>query len=52
VLADKYGLEVDMWVVMHEDARNSRRMRLMFDHLVNSLSDRKHRGSRRGKADG
>ena len=52
VLADKYGIEVDMWVVMHEDARNSRRMRLMFDHLVNSLSDRKHRGSRRGKADG
>jgi DNA-binding transcriptional LysR family regulator len=52
VLADKYSLEVDMWVVMHEDARNSRRMRLMFDHLVNSLSDRKHRGSRRGKADG
>jgi DNA-binding transcriptional LysR family regulator len=52
VLADKYGLEVDMWVVMHEDARNSRRMRLMFDHLVNSLSERKHRGPRRGKAGG
>ena len=52
VLPDKYGLEVDMWVVMHEDARNSRRMRLMFDHLVNSLSERKHRGPRRGKAGG
>lgn len=39
VLADKYGVDVDLWVVMHEDARNSRRMRLMFDHLVKSLAD-------------
>jgi hypothetical protein len=26
-----------MWVVMHEDARGTRRMRLMFDHLAASL---------------
>lgn len=38
VLADKYGIDVDLWVAMHEDARNSRRMRLMFDHLVKSFS--------------
>jgi len=38
VLADVYGIEVDIWIVMHEDARNSRRMRLMFDHLVKSFS--------------
>jgi DNA-binding transcriptional LysR family regulator len=50
VLADKYGLDVDMWVVMHEDARNSRRMRLMFDHLVASLSAPDGRRQKRGKA--
>lgn len=52
VLADKYGIEVDMWVVMHEDARNSRRMRLMFDHLVASLGarDGKQRSPRGGRA--
>jgi DNA-binding transcriptional LysR family regulator len=49
VLADKYGIEVDMWVVMHEDARNSRRMRLMFDHLVASLSAQESRNPKRGK---
>jgi len=38
VLADKYGIETDLWVVMDEDARNSRRIRLMFDHLVSALS--------------
>jgi len=38
VLADKYGAEVDLWVAMHEDARNSRRVRLVFDHLVKSLT--------------
>lgn len=38
LLADKYCIEVGLWVVMHEDARNSRRMRLMFDHLASSLS--------------
>jgi DNA-binding transcriptional LysR family regulator len=34
VLAGAYCVAVDIWIVMHEDARNSRRMRLMFDHLV------------------
>ena len=37
VLAGEYCVTVDMWVVMHEDARGTRRMRLMFDHLVTSL---------------
>lgn len=37
VLADEYCVTVDMWVVMHEDARGTRRTRLMFDHLVASL---------------
>jgi DNA-binding transcriptional LysR family regulator len=32
------GFEMEMWVVMHEDLRASRRMRLMFDHLVEGLT--------------
>ena len=32
------GFEMEMWVVMHEDLKSSRRMRLMFDHLVEALS--------------
>jgi hypothetical protein len=26
-----------MWLVMHEDLRASRRVRLLFDHLVHEL---------------
>lgn len=33
------GFELEMWVVMHEDLKTSRRMRLMFDHLVAALTD-------------
>ncbi|MDR3512681.1 MAG: LysR family transcriptional regulator [Caulobacteraceae bacterium] len=38
VLGD-LGFELEMWVVMHEDLKASRRMRLMFDHLVATLTD-------------
>ena len=38
VLAGKYSAEADLWVAMHEDARGSRRVRLVFDHLVASLT--------------
>ena len=37
LLAGQYCVEVDLWVAMHEDARASRRTRLMFDHLAASL---------------
>ena len=37
VLGD-VGFEMEMWVVMHEDLKASRRMRLMFDHLVDQLT--------------
>lgn len=37
VLASQYDVKVDLWVTMHEDQRGSRRMRLMFDHLVEAL---------------
>jgi DNA-binding transcriptional LysR family regulator len=32
------GFTLEMWVVMHEDLKSSRRMRLMFDHLVSALT--------------
>lgn len=34
LLEDRIGFALDIWVVMHEDLRTSRRMRLMFDHLA------------------
>lgn len=37
VLPEDYGMHTEMWVVMHEDLRGIRRMRLMFDHLAASL---------------
>ncbi len=33
----KLGVELETWVVMHEDQRNVRRVRLVFDHLVGAL---------------
>jgi DNA-binding transcriptional LysR family regulator len=46
VLPEAYGVVADMWVVMHEDARNVRRTRLMFDHLVASLGKLLSQGKR------
>jgi DNA-binding transcriptional LysR family regulator len=37
VLPDRFGFDLDVFVVMHEDLRASRRMRLMFERLVASL---------------
>lgn len=37
ILADALGFDLEAWVVMHEDLKASRRMRLMFDHLVEGL---------------
>ncbi len=37
VLKDQFGFELEAWVVMHEDLKSSRRMRLMFDHLVEGM---------------
>jgi DNA-binding transcriptional LysR family regulator len=34
VLPDALDFRLDTWVAMHEDLKSSRRMRLMFDHLV------------------
>jgi DNA-binding transcriptional LysR family regulator len=38
VLRDQFVIEMECWVAMHEDLKSSRRMRLMFDHLVGRLT--------------
>jgi DNA-binding transcriptional LysR family regulator len=38
VLANAFQFELEMWVAMPETLKGSRRMRLMFDHLVEGLS--------------
>ncbi len=38
LLEKAIGFALDIWVVMHEDLRTSRRMRLMFDHLAEHLA--------------
>jgi DNA-binding transcriptional LysR family regulator len=37
VLAGQVGFKLEMWLVMHEDLKASRRVRLLFDHLARSL---------------
>jgi DNA-binding transcriptional LysR family regulator len=39
VLPEAYGMQTEMWVVMHEGQRGVRRARLMFDHLAASLGE-------------
>ena len=37
VLAGDVGFKLEMWLVMHEDLKGSRRVRLLFDHLARAL---------------
>lgn len=37
VLQDQFRYEMEVWVAMHEDLKSNRRMRLMFDALVEGL---------------
>ena len=37
LLADQFGFQLEVWVVMHEDLKADRRMRALFDHLVAGL---------------
>jgi DNA-binding transcriptional LysR family regulator len=39
VLGDVFNFELECWVVMHDDLKSSRRMRLIFDHLAAGLAD-------------
>ena len=38
VLSGAFKYELDMWLVMHKDLRNTRRTRLLFDHLAAELT--------------
>ncbi|HUO94027.1 MAG TPA: LysR family transcriptional regulator [Rhizomicrobium sp.] len=38
VLVDAFRYALEMWLVMHEDLRASRRVRLLYDHLAEQLS--------------
>jgi DNA-binding transcriptional LysR family regulator len=38
VLRDAFRIELGMWLVMHEDLKASRRVRLLFDHLARALA--------------
>ena len=37
ILQDKFGFDLETWVVMHEDLKSDRRLRLLFDHLATGL---------------
>ena len=37
VLEGQFAFELEAWVVMHEDLKGDRRMRLLFDHLGDGL---------------
>ena len=60
LLTGTVGFEMEMWVAMHKDLKTSRRMRLMFDHLVEHLrglrrprrSERHYRGFAESAASG
>ena len=38
VFADIFSVAVEAWLVMHEDAKATQRIRLLYDHLANELS--------------
>ena len=38
VLPEAFGLDLDTWLVMHEDQRANRRVRLVYDHLFEALA--------------
>lgn len=38
VMPGQFQLQLDLWLVMHEDLRQSRRVRLLFEHLAGELT--------------
>jgi DNA-binding transcriptional LysR family regulator len=46
VLPRAFGFALGMWLVMHEDLKTSRRVRLLFDHLAVSLTAYAQMGTR------
>jgi DNA-binding transcriptional LysR family regulator len=50
VLPEDYGMQTEMWVVMHENLSSVRRTRLVFDHLAASMEKIvRPRARRKGK---
>src|SRR5665213_610878 len=39
ILPDEVNMPLEMWLVLHEDLRASRRLRLMMDHLAKGLGE-------------
>jgi hypothetical protein len=39
ILPDRISLPTNTWLVLHEDLRTSRRLRLMMEHLVKGLRE-------------
>ena len=37
VLADAFSIAIEAWLVMHEDARSTKRVRVLFEHLAKEL---------------
>ncbi len=37
ILQGQFGFDLEVWVVMHEDLKTDRRMRLLFDHLASGV---------------
>jgi DNA-binding transcriptional LysR family regulator len=51
VLPDGFSFDLEMWMVMHEDLRASKRMRATFDHLVAGLEAYLHTGAAGGRVE-
>lgn len=49
VLPGTIEFELDVWIVMHEDLKTSRRMRLMFDHLATEMTAYTREAGRPGR---
>ena len=47
ILAGQFDLKLEMWVVMHEDLKADRRLKALFDHLVEELSEMLRAGETR-----
>ncbi|HSZ74410.1 MAG TPA: LysR family transcriptional regulator [Rhizomicrobium sp.] len=52
VLPREIGFSLEMWLAMHESLRASRRVRLLFDHLVEVLGEYARIGGGQGGGDG
>ena len=52
VLPGAFHFDIEMWLVMHEDLRGLKRVRLLFDHLAKGLAAHVAHGGNRAKDGG